>query len=879
MSAGAASAAVLDVPLREDVDNSVDELRAGLPGQRTVLRSVPASGQPGDGGLDDPLRLGRAMRLRLRDAVQALLADPSIAGQSDVARLAAVVLYAKSRAPKGKKNDNQTSIWVAELGRWMGVGESTVNRRVLMPLRASDGLHTKVKRNAEGHPTGLDCLVMPLWNARKNGGAAHPLALSQAELATLLHLIEALFGPGWTPEGKEPTPPGLLAGRTGKGAATDRLGLLLMVLNTRASGWLQLGGGSVKVKEGRGAATLARLLGCSPSGARKVLARLTEAGVVARQRKATSTRMKGRARVMLLPIARAHGRTLASVEAVSGSDAVFSARPDNAVRGQAPAGSAGALGTSGIGGAEGTGDAKDQERPGSAELHADHASVVTPVVPQQLDCGFSGEGRGAEGRRPERVCTGEDQAVDGETSAAGPESPVAWGGPLCGEKPKKSPVDEREEKRATGAGAGGRPKAVGGGKAQQQRRVALPADLGLRVALGPVSWLWERLSGWQQDQVAAAAKAELSQLAGLGVAAERAPRLLADRLTDRLEETGGEALVTGPYGWLIRRGLVQRQACSDPRCDDGIRLGTGSDCENCGNVIHSRRSQRARLAAQIDRELPALSAEARRRLLEDRLREQAAIEAEDLVWRREQARAEKDRRDEARAAALGRAERERRTAAAAEAVRQMLTCEDCGQERAGGLCEACGYRRRTKVLMAEAGLLAATWSADLGDRDDVAAVKASVGTALEADVERARREFLELVDPGELDSGAAAPALAFSALQVVERALSEYRSHALGRLGQTAEAETEARRAYRTEQGRRWFQHNPNGADAVAAATKAADAARERTAQHLLARRLEQLRKAAVVQPREPAVAPWTGRLAELAARPLGHETTGTLTV
>ncbi|OKJ09742.1 hypothetical protein AMK20_19805 [Streptomyces sp. TSRI0261] len=50
---------------------------------------------------------------------------------------------------------------------------------------------------------------------------------------------------------------------------------------------------------------------------------------------------------------------------------------------------------------------------------------------------------------------------------------------------------------------------------------------------GPVSWLWERLSGWQQDQVAAAAKAELSQLAGLGVAAERAPRLLAGRLTSR----------------------------------------------------------------------------------------------------------------------------------------------------------------------------------------------------------------------------------------------------------------------------------------------------------------------------------------------------------
>ncbi|MEV5568251.1 hypothetical protein AB0L54_36170, partial [Streptomyces sp. NPDC052196] len=385
--------------------------------------------------------------------------------------------------------------------------------------------------------------------------AGHPLALTKAELATLLRLLEALFGHGWTPEDREPTPPGLLAGRTGKGAATDRLGLLLMVLNTRASGWLQLVGGSVKKREGRGAATLARLLDCSPSGARKVLARLTEAGVVARQHRETSTRMRGRARVMLLPVARAYGRRMASVEAGSGAGSVFSARPDGAFGDHAPAGTDGALGTSGIGGAEGPGDAANQERPDGAQLHADHASGVTAVVPPQLSCGFSGEGRGAEGRRPERVCAGENQAVDGVTDVAGTRSPVAEGGPLRGEKPKESPVDEQVGQHAAGAGAGARPKAAGWEKAQQQRRVTLPADLRLRVALGPVAWLWERLSGWQQDQVEAAAKAELAHLAGLGVAPEGAPRLLADRLTDRLAETGGEAMVTGPYGWLIRRGL------------------------------------------------------------------------------------------------------------------------------------------------------------------------------------------------------------------------------------------------------------------------------------------------------------------------------------
>ncbi|MFI7013137.1 hypothetical protein [Streptomyces sp. NPDC050164] len=82
---------------------------------------------------------------------------------------------------------------------------------------------------------------------------------------------------------------------------------------------------------------------------------------------------------------------------------------------------------------------------------------------------------------------------------------------------------------------------------------------------GPVAWLWELLSGWQQDRIAAAAKTEMTCLAGLLTQPEAAPRSPADRFTDRLEETGGEALVSGPYGWLIRRGLVQRPACSDRR--------------------------------------------------------------------------------------------------------------------------------------------------------------------------------------------------------------------------------------------------------------------------------------------------------------------------
>ncbi|GGM19777.1 hypothetical protein GCM10010129_75120 [Streptomyces fumigatiscleroticus] len=875
MSAGAASAAVLDHPLWEDFDNPVDEPQ--LPVQRNVLRSVPISGQLGDGGPDDPLRLGRAMRLRLRDAVQALLADPSIAGLKDAPKLAAVVLYAKSRAPRGEKNDFQTSIWGSELGRWLGMKESTVHHKVLPVLRGSDALHTQVVTDAKGHPTGLDCLVMPLWNAHHGERAGHPLALTKAELATLLRLCEALFGPGWAPENREPTPPGLLASRKGKGAATDRLGLLLMVLNTRASGWLQLCGGSVKAKEGRGAATLARLLGCSPSGARKVLARLTEAGVVARQRKATATRMNGRARVMVLPVARAYGRALAPVEVVSRPGTVFSARPDGACGDHAPAGAASALGTSGITGAEGPGNAAVRERPDDAELHADHASAVAAVVPPQLACGFSGEGRGGEGRRPERVCVREDQAVDGEDTVARSTSPVAEGGPLRGEKPKESSVDERGGQRAAGTGAGGRPKAVGGGKTQQQRRVGLPADLRLRVALGPVAWLWERLSGWQQDQVEAAAKTELARLEGLLALPGGAPRLLADRLTDRLAETGGEALVKRPYPWLIRRGLVQRQACTDRRCDDGIRLDTGGECENCGNVVHLRRARRAKIAAQIDRDLPRLSGHERRRVLEERLREQVAIEAEHLVWRREQAHAEQARREAARAAARERAERERQAAAAAEAVRQALPCEDCGRDQAAGLCEACDHRRQTETLIGEAGLLAAAGAADLTDPGSVAAATAKARTAIGSSIAAAWQEFLQITDVAMLkaDPEAAKDAYAFTAFQTAQQAAQEYQNTALAMLGRTEEAEAEARRAYKAEQGRPWFQYNPTGADAVAAATKAADAARERVAEYLLATRLEQLREQAAARTETAAAAPWKDRLAELAKRSLDGGTAG----
>jgi hypothetical protein len=92
-------------------------------------------------------------------------------------------------------------------------------------------------------------------------------------------------------------------------------------------------------------------------------------------------------------------------------------------------------------------------------------------------------------------------------------------------------------------------------------------------------------------------------------------------------------------------------------------------------------------------------------------------------------------------------------------------------------------------------------------------------------------------------------------------------------LARTPEAEAEAKRAYDTEQGRR--QHRRYGPIAVAAATKAAEQARERTAQHLLATRLEQLRELTGGRAHATAPAPWADRLTTLAARPISDDLAG----
>ncbi|GAA2255054.1 hypothetical protein [Streptomyces indiaensis] len=768
-----------------------DNTHSGVPRRR--LRSVPTQAGPvPERGPAHPLALGRDAQAQFRGAVRALLDAPGLEGMSDAVRLAVIVLASRTPSSSGV-----VEIRTPELGRWLGLSVSYVASEVVPKLRRSGVVDVETAPGEYGQDIGLKCKVLPMWTAR--GVVGHPLALAKKELATLLRLLEAVMAPGWAHRDGRVTPAGLLGSRTGRAAATDRLALLLLVLEARENGRVRQCGGTVDTRRGRAAATVARLLGCTVSRGERVLERLEDRGLVVRVRVRTASGLCHRTQLVVPAVAAAHGR-----------DGIADAREDRLKAAETefsdPALAAGGSDVSGsevdpqVNGALVSNETDGPDPALTAALHTDHPPVVTPVSSLALPCGCSGEGRAAEGRRPECACARE--AADGGTDVAESAPPVAERGPLRGEKPKES---------------GGRPKAVGWEKAQPQRRVGLPADLGLRVALGPVAGLWGRLSGWQQNQVEAAVKAEVKRLAGMLERPEVAPRLLADRLTDRLEETGGEALVDRPFPWLIRRGLVQRQACSDRRCDDGIRLDTGGECENCNNVLHLRRAQRAKIAAEVDRELPGLGGCERRQVLEERLREHTQREAEQAGARHDQVVAEVEMRWAAAA-------RRRAAEEAAALERRSAACVECGLPGAAGLCPECTYRRRTDALVLEAVDLAVAVRADLDDLAQIAALS-----------ERCEADTRALLDDvcrrqAATDQGL----MAFTAREVAERIRDERRASAHSRLLRSEEAEAEAEAVYDTMLRRR-----PRGHQT---AEDAAEEARRRTAYYLLERKLGLLR-------------------------------------
>jgi hypothetical protein len=246
-----------------------------------------------------PLALSTDIRFRLGHAVRELLDAPGMVDAPDPVRLAVLVLAASAPRTTGL-----VEITSRELGQWLGLSVSHMQSVVLPGLRHSGAVATKTLAGEFGEDRGVECEVLPLRAAR--GALGHPLDLSHEELAKWQRLMEALLGPGQpSPDGMQ-APPGLVAGRTGRGASTDRLALLLLVLEAAGTGRVRLCGGAVDKHRGRAAATVARLLGCRPPGAERVLKRLENAGLVRRPRQRTTTGLHSRTRLVVPAVGVAH---------------------------------------------------------------------------------------------------------------------------------------------------------------------------------------------------------------------------------------------------------------------------------------------------------------------------------------------------------------------------------------------------------------------------------------------------------------------------------------------------------------------------------------------------------------------------------------------
>ncbi|MEG9551412.1 hypothetical protein V5N34_25415 [Streptomyces baarnensis] len=637
MSAGAASAAVLDHNVWDFVDKSVD-----VPGgaSRRRLRSVPAQAGPvPKRAAGHPLSLGRDARARLGGAVRALLDTDGLDGASDAVRLAVLVLASRTPSETGV-----VEIRTSELGRWVGASVSYMASDVVPELRRSGVVSVETAEGDYGQDVGLECKVLPLWDAQSVLG--HPLRLAKKEYVTLKRLMEAVMGPGWKHRDGRVTPAGLIGTRTGRGAATDRLALLLLVLEARESGRVRLCGGNVDTKRGRAAATLARLMGCTASAAAGILGRLEGRELVFRVRLETASGLANRSRLVMPAVAAAHGRGGAGVVREDRAEAlepVFSERGVAAGRSE-PSQAGEDLQVSDAAVAD---EADVADPRVAAALHADHPSPVTPGSSLSLSGGFSGYGRGGSGDLPDRPCEREDQAADGDATARLPLFD-GEGGPLRGEQPKKSPVVGGGKESLRPTDDDGVRVLEGEGQGRQQRgRVVLPS-LDLRAVLAPVRLVWARLeSRGARWLVETKVRAELARVTGFAGPAD-APQILADRLARRLESQmrlGGP--ITDPVGWLIGRGLPQIRLCAEPRCDEGSLLDSGRDCPRCEDRQVGSRATRHAVAAAVDAAMPGASETERRAAVARQLHETVTARAWAMASEWEQYRA---RRAEAKAA-------------------------------------------------------------------------------------------------------------------------------------------------------------------------------------------------------------------------------------
>ncbi|MET9734505.1 hypothetical protein ABZZ79_28865 [Streptomyces sp. NPDC006458] len=231
---------------------------------------------------------------------------------------------------------------------------------------------------------------------------------------------------------------------------------------------------------------------------------------------------------------------------------------------------------------------------------------------------------------------------------------------------------------------------------------------------------------------------------------------------------------------------------------------------------------RARIAAQVEAEMPYGDPAARRGEVERRLREETVLEEARARSRRARAAREAEQRQEAIA-------RRRALAEEAEHARRQAPCVDCGLPECAGLCPGCSYRRRSEMLVQEAVDLAVVVRADLSDGAAVA--------ELTPHCETDTRAMLALVCERACGPDADPAWVAFTAPEVAQRIRDERRAAALRRLERSPEAVAEADAVYEACLRRR-------GRGDEEAAEQAADAAGRRAAEFLLPRRLGELHAA-----------------------------------
>ncbi|MFD6465343.1 hypothetical protein [Streptomyces goshikiensis] len=311
---------------------------------------------------------------------------------------------------------------------------------------------------------------------------------------------------------------------------------------------------------------------------------------------------------------------------------------------------------------------------------------------------------------------------------------------------------------------------------------------------------------------------ELQLVAGV-VGPESAEGLLSARLDRRLtRQRLSQAPITDPVGWLIGRALPRLSSCYDARCDEGTRMDTGARCPACEALIADRRALRHSVTVRLfGNQLPEREYGRTERFEEALRREFASQQAHAAVLRR---RATDERNARQAAVAARRAEAE-----TVAAVRREAPCLDCGRQTAADVCGICSSWRAVEAAASEAGDV--TRAVGTGDRAPT--VLARVAERAVADV----RAEADLAASRGRAEGAAEETASCMAKLAAELTAWERRSAALDALAHEARADAEAAAAFEAELRRAHL--HPSADDAQRAARAAAEAARLRTAEHLVA--------------------------------------------